>query len=251
MVEKPTKLHWPGTGLFPLKIAGSHFYRADIARVARNEPGRNSLVFCSAMLIPETNNVHDVNAVLIQIASEKAGHLSREIALELRNRLATQGIAGQETTCDAVISAGLLTSERSYDYIVELDLDLSAVPTNVEPTYPVPDRRDTCLLEYQGDGRYQIDVWLEDGVLENMHKNRVIDTWTTEHWDTINYYVAHTKNCGIGHKLFSVPKKEHYHLFGNALPAAHFLSISGRRAVIELHQGRNNSRKPKPLRGSS
>lgn len=237
MAEQLTTPHWPATGLFPVKIVGAHFYHSDIARIARNKVGCNALVFCTALLIPEENNFHDSNAILIKIDSEKVGHLSRDLALEFRNRLAIQGLTGQTTTCDAVISGGIETPDKTYDYIIELDLDISTEPTSANPTYPSIERRETCDLVRQGDRRYLIKVWLEAGVLENMHKSKSIDTWTTDHWDTIDYYVSHTKNCGLGHKLFSIPKSEHHLLFDHTSPIASFYSLSCRNAVIELVAG--------------
>lgn len=241
VVKRMTTFHWPATELFPIKVVGTRFYRSEISRIAQNESGRNALTFCLATLVPENNNPHDKNAVLVQIASEKIGHLSRECALTLRNLLVAQDLSNDPTTCDAVISAGMVTSDKVYDYIVELDLDFSKAPTQESPTYPIIDRRNPCHLKEIGNGNYQVDVWLESGVRENMHKSRTISSWTTDHWDTINYYAAHTKNCGLGHKLFSVPKAIHDQLFGTAVPTARFYSVEGRRAVIVLSNEFNDS----------
>jgi hypothetical protein len=61
-----------------------------------------------------------------------------------------------------------------------------------------------------------------------------VDSWTTDHWDTVNYYVSNKAGLGIGHKLFGIPKPEHRELFGEFEPEADIMSIEGRFAVIEL-----------------
>lgn len=235
MTETKAMLHWPATGLFPVKVVGAWFYRNELSGIAENQPGNSALVFCTALLIPERGNPHDPNAVLVMVGSEKIGHLSRENALEFRGRLNSLDLGGQTTRCGAVISGGLETAGRIYDYITELDLDLSSVPRSEEPAYPSIDRRNPNFpIERQDKGRYFVRVWLGEGVLDHMHKRKSIHCWTTEDWDTVNYYVLNSKGIGLGHKLFSVPKAKHSRLFGKSKPTASFYSLEGRNAVIEL-----------------
>ena len=237
MTEGSLASRWPGSGSYPVQIVGTHFYRENIHAIAQNAPGFNALVFCPAALILESNNPHDENAVLVEIQGRQVGHLPRELAKAFRTQLATHGVTSQATTCSAVITAGIDTPDRQYDYVIELDLDLTSKP-EMTPSRPrTIERRDPCYLQDEGDGRFLVEVWLAKDVLPNLHKSRSIDSWTTEHWTTINYYAAHTKNCGIGHKLFSIPKDTHSELFGADPPAVRFVALEGRRAVVELKRG--------------
>jgi hypothetical protein len=70
-----------------------------------------------------------------------------------------------------------------------------------------------------------------------MDARKKIHTWTTDGWDTINYYVLNSQGIGLGHKLFSVSKADHARLFGNVAPTANFKSIVGRSAIIEVNAG--------------
>lgn len=230
--------YWPQSGLFPIKVVGTRFYRESIARVAQNPQGESALVFCNASLVPECNNPYDAQAVLVAVGSEKVGHLSRDLASAFRERLCSFGLDGEQTQCRAVISAGLEAQEKIYDYVVELDLDLALQPTAAESQAESVDRRDSNFcLESQGDGKYLVRVWLGEGVLDNMHKRKKVHAWTTEGWDTINYYVLNSQGIGLGHKLFSVPKADHFRLFGSVAPIVSFKSITGRNAVIEVATG--------------
>ena len=172
-------LHWPSLGLFDKKIAGAHFYRSNISSIAQNNLGNEALVFCCATLVLQNDNAHDENAVLVQIDSSDVGHLPRHLAQEYRRRLLSLdlGTNPRKLTCDAVITAGIITSDTTYDYIIELDLNLDTTPASELAKYPEIDRRDTCLLEDQNDGTFRINVWLANGVRENMHKSMAIDGW--------------------------------------------------------------------------
>src|SRR3546814_11555661 len=87
MADSKAKLYWPPTELFPVKAVGARYYRAGISQVAQNSSGNSALVFCVATLVPERDNAHDQNAVLVQIGTVSVGHLSRDFAQEFRARL--------------------------------------------------------------------------------------------------------------------------------------------------------------------
>ncbi len=238
VIEKATTRHWPSTRLFPIKVVGTRYYHREIALIAQNQAGSSALIFCTANLIPESDNPHDPNAILVMVGREKVGHLSRDIAADFRAQLNSLGLSGQSTLCDAVISGGLETTGKAYDYIVELDFDLSTAPRVEEPAYPSIERRDSsCSLESQGNGQYLVRVWVGEGVLGHMHKRKTIHSWTADNWDTVNYYVLNSQGIGLGHKIFSVPKTEHFRLFGKSNPTASFHSLNGRNAVINLATG--------------
>lgn len=228
-------MSWPKTGLFPIKVVGTHFYRDGLSRIAQNPAGKSALVFCTALLVPEHDNPYDANAVLVKVGPEKIGHLSNELARTFRARLAALGIPGQTTCCRAVITAGIETPERSYEYIVEVDLDLSTVPVDGGSAVSAVERLEPDgILERKNRNTYLVKVWLGEGALNDMHKHRKIQSWTTDNWDTINYYVLNSKGIGLGYRLFSVPKALHAKLFGKLQPVACLRSIVGRTAVVEL-----------------
>jgi hypothetical protein len=234
-LRKTVVAYWPEIGLFPVKLAGARYYRDAIRRVARNPVGSSALVFCTASLVPESDNPHDAQAVAIMVAGEKVGHLQRDTASIFRSRLREVGLEGKESWCRAVISAGLEASGKIYDYIIELDLDLSLEPGVSTTTRQKIERRTSDFpLERQSDVRYLVHVWLGEGVLDHMHKHKKIHAWTTDDWDSVNYYVLNSKGIGLGHKLFSVSKDIHYQLFGSSAPAVNFKNISGRNATIEV-----------------
>lgn len=90
------------------------------------------------------------------------------------------------------------------------------------------------VLELGSDNAYRVDVELGDHVVNDMDRHRRVDTWTKDHWDTINYYLLNSRNVGLGHLLFTVPKDIHQKLFGEGEPDATVESIAGRTAVIVL-----------------
>lgn len=235
MAQEAAIVHWPETGLFPVKVVGARYYRDAINRVAQNATGNSALVFCTASLVPEADNPHDAQAVAVMIAGEKIGYLQRDAAPALRSRLHEVGLDGETSLCRAVISAGLEASGKIYDYIIELDFDLSSEPGISTKAHQEVDRRTSNFpLELQSDGTYLVHVWLGEGVLGHMHKHKKIHAWTTDDWDSINYYVLNSQGIGLGHKLFSISKGTHQRLFGSSIPTVHFKDISGRNATIEI-----------------
>lgn len=227
-------LHWSPTGEFPLFGIGTSNYEAALAALAQNPKGANALVFCTASLVPEDTNPHDPNAVMVAIEGQKVGYLPRAYAQVFRGYFEKFGLPIQVTTCDAVLSNGLKTADYQYAYSIELDIALEpSAPTNVGPTYPRLDRRSSSPVSLkQEDGRYLVKVRLGQGVREDMQE--VVDSWTTDHWDEINYYARNSKNLGLGHKLFGVPKPLHRQMFGEYEPDACIESLVGRTAVIAM-----------------
>lgn len=227
-------LHWQPTGQFPRYGVGTSNYEPAIAALAQNPKGRNALVFCTANLVPENTNAFDSNAVMVVIDGQKVGYLPREYAKVFRSYFEKFGLPIQATTCDAVISNGLKTDDRQYGYSIELDINLEPyAPTQGYPTYPSLDKRDSMpSLCKQDDGRYLIEVRLGQGVREDMRE--CVESWTTDHWDEINYYFPNSRNIGLGHKLFAVPKTLHGQLFGEYEPEVLIESLVGRTAVIAM-----------------
>ena len=228
-------LHWRPSGAFQVPMVGEAYGREVIAGVAQNKPGKTAMAFCTARLVPEDMNPHDQDAVAVYIANAKVGHLPRERAADLRAALARLGQPSlPPTTCDAAIVNGLVADGKAYDYAIELDLDLlGTLPQLSFPQYPEVVRRDpTPSLQARGVGLFEVTVWLPHAALHDMDQQQRVKSWTTEHWDTVNYYLRNTRGIGLGHKVVSVPKKIHAKLFGDREPQVSVLAIEGRNLTL-------------------
>lgn len=89
---------------FAVEVVGESYYTRALKTIMGDDIG--SEVRRRALLIPETNNPHDRNAVRVDIDGETVGHLSRDDARVFRRRLSRLNLNGQMTTCDAVIGGG-------------------------------------------------------------------------------------------------------------------------------------------------
>ncbi|MDM0109926.1 hypothetical protein QTH97_33800 [Variovorax sp. J22R24] len=135
---------------------------------------------------------------------------------------------------DAVILNGMTLGDTTYDYSVELDFTMEdELPGPALPKYAVPQREETMPpLRSRGVGLYEATAWLPQDALGNMHKQQAVESWTTDDWDRINYYVLNKQNIGLGHKLVAVPKDMHAQLFGENEPVVTVLAIEGRRVAL-------------------
>lgn len=227
---------WPGDMMFSVPVRGTEYYRDGIAEVAMNAPGKAALVYCAAVLVPEDSNPHDSNAVSVWVDSVQVGHLPREYASEFRQRLHAAGIPGAVTTCDALITKGLVTEERQYAYCVELDLGTDAVPeASLHPTWGHAERLDPePVFQPQADGSYTTTVLLERDALTDADKHLRVHCWTTAHWSTVNYYLFNRQHIGLGHRLFGVPKEQHEQMFGPGGADVTIEAVRHRVAAIRL-----------------
>lgn len=238
-VVEPTppseSLHWPASGMFQVQVVDESYYRDAISHVAQNEDGKTAMVFCTARLVPEDSNPHDQNAVAVYFEDAKVGHLSRQSAIEFRSALSRfENRTLSETTCDAVITNGLVADGEAYEYSIELDLELHGdVPQLMIPKYFEVARQDSSPpLQPRSAGLFEITVWLPHNALGNMHKKQHVESWTTEHWDSINYYLLNRQGIGLGHKLVEIPKATHARLFGEQEPEVSVVTIEGRTVTL-------------------
>ena len=228
-------LHWGATGLFRLSAVGESYYREALVRIAKNEPGKGAMAFCTARLVPEDLNPHDKNAVAVYVGEFKVGHLARDTAVEFRaalSRLEHRSLP--QTTCDAVILNGLVADGRMYEYSIELDLEPNGEPpTPAIPKYFKVERRDfEPPLKSQGVGLYEVAAWMPQEALDNMDKRQRVESWTTDHWDTINYYLRNRQGIGLGFKVLAVPKELHRKLFGAGEPEVAVMRVEGRTVTL-------------------
>ena len=229
--------HWVGNGLHEVAVAGTSYHRVAIQKLAKNAPGVPALVLCHAELVLEADNPHDPLAVTIRIDGAVVGHLGRQLAPNVRRALELEGLAGQTTTVDAVISNGLTTADRSYGYTVELDLapDDYKLSTAHSTAFPQLTRlpRYPELAENE-DGSFTARVWLPVSSHDWLHKRRSVTRWTTDDWDTVNFYADSHKAIGLGHKVLEIPKLQYQATFGDADVKAILEDLDGRWATLRL-----------------
>lgn len=229
------KKHWPETGLFPLKIVGTSNYHQNISTVAKNQDGEPAFVFYFGCLIQETDNPHDSNAVLVVIDSLPVGHLPKEKAKIFREVMAAKGMANEETTCSLLVRGGNKTSHMDFFYSIEADICLSDTPCELEPRYGRPVIKNGYpKFMRAGEGAGLIEIFLPAGLLDDMDKDRNINSWKSRDGSSINYYAQNGVGIGSGYWLFSIPTDEHVAIFGTEEALAEFKSISGRNAVVRL-----------------
>jgi len=139
---------------------------------------------------------------------------------------------------DAVITNGLTLHDRHYEYSVELDL---AVPIALRSDGESPDGimrhfDPNPPLERLQEGLWNARIWLP-APLECLDANLEVSEWTTDHWDSINFYVGNRQRIGLGFKLLSIPKAEYRSLFGVQMPDAAIDRVTGRWATLRLEVG--------------
>jgi len=109
------------TGSFNVIVVGVSFYQAALAKIT----GMKLEMLVQAQIVPEQNNVHDSNAVRIEIEGEMVGHLSRENAFKWRGKMISEGFSNT-VTCPAKIRWDrVYTEEGSYGVWLDIDLTLS------------------------------------------------------------------------------------------------------------------------------
>ena len=227
--------HWPESGLFPISLTGTSNYHENIQKIAQNPDDQPAFVFCTGLLIPESNNPHDQNAILIEIGNQPVGHLPRETAKPFRDALRKKGIAEEETTCSLLIRGGNKTSRADFFYSIEADLDLQDTPQEGDGSYSRPVRQHGYPQPtHASQGHWSIEIFLPAGLLEDMDKNKSINSWKSRDGETVNYYAQNRVGIGSGYWLFSIPMQKHVAMFGAESAVATFSKISGRKAVVEI-----------------
>lgn len=239
--------HWVGNGLYEVSVAGTSYHRTAIQELAKNTPGVPALVLCHAELVPVANNPHDPLAVAVRIAGAVVGHLGRQLAPNVRRALELEGLARQTTTVEAAISNGRTTADRSYEYTVELDLapDDYGISTDRRTAFPQLTRLPRYPeLVANDDGSFTARVWLPVSTHDWLHKRRSVTRWTTDEWDTVNFYADNHKGIGLGHKVLEIPKQRYQATFGDAELGASLEDLDGRWATLRLRARAGAARRP-------
>ncbi len=72
------------------EIVGESHYQNNLSRIAGPKTEAGKKYDTIALLVPETNNPHDPNAVGITIGGVQVGHLAREHAVEYRKHIGSK-----------------------------------------------------------------------------------------------------------------------------------------------------------------
>ena len=98
---------------FPTMVVAESLYQATLVKICGKPEEKYAKKF-SARLVPENNNPHDKNAVMVRIELRLVGYLSREDALTYRGKFQAKP---QDTRAK-------VTSDNGKFYRVWLKLDL-------------------------------------------------------------------------------------------------------------------------------
>ncbi|PZT39426.1 hypothetical protein A7X97_07385 [Stenotrophomonas sepilia] len=167
---------WKPVAKYAVKAALTSRFREELDEVANNRKGSTSRIFTLVVLYPDNTNTADQNAVAVmtqQAPPRMLGYLPREVAAEYRQRMAQAGYEHMVSACEAVLSGGLVTTDKVYDYILEVDLDMSIDP---HPDHLVthPEMvRHTADPEFKKDtdGAYRFKCWIPHDAVGHLHPN--------------------------------------------------------------------------------
>jgi len=210
---------WKPTAEYAVKTVLTSRFRDSLDEVTKNRRDKTSLIFTLVILYPDKDNAVDPNAMLVttqQAPPKLLGYLPREQAALYRQRMAEAGYDHMVSACEAVLSGGLVTTDRIYDYVLELDLDMSTDPDPEHLVVHSEMVRHPSDPEFKKDakGDYRFKCWLPHDAIGGLHPKLLAKGWTTDSWTTVNYYLSNAKNIGLGFKVLSVPKDKHAKVFG-------------------------------------
>ena len=118
--------HWSDGGRFQLEVLGESRYSDTIRALAGEHGDLPADAHYKALLLVDDNNPYEDKAVAVFLNQQMVGYLAPKDAAMFRQMLARQEIAGQLTSCDAVIRGGQLFDGKRMAYAVLLDIEASA-----------------------------------------------------------------------------------------------------------------------------
>lgn len=120
--QSPRRIKLDGDGSYSQEIVGESFYQSALEQIAGPKTEGGKELLCVAVLICESDNPHDENAVAVTINGKKVGHLSRDDAVSWRRMLKKRLGCLPEVELDAVIVGGWDDGISEGHYGVKLDL---------------------------------------------------------------------------------------------------------------------------------
>lgn len=231
----PRYAHWETTGSFKIAAVGTSFYRSDIAFIAQNPDNSRALVICIAYLLPDNQNIHDPHTVRVVVEGRTVGHLSRDFAKRYRSYISDLPSHIQCISVTAAITNGLKTIDKAYEYTVEVDIpDSLKLHVLNEPLRDPPMRLSGYApLRQCSDGSYLVKVWVPVSDHNELHKHRVVEEWTTDRWETVNFYAINRQGIGLGFKVYELQKREYAKLFKDG-PTSGMLLLEGQNRFATL-----------------
>jgi hypothetical protein len=106
-----------------LSIVGESHYQTELESICKPIEGEDVRFECFAELIPEPDNEHDPNAIMVCIDGVCVGYLSRRNAARYNKGIVAMREAGQPTICKAFI--GRLAQSENPNLGVALDVPLN------------------------------------------------------------------------------------------------------------------------------
>ena len=88
-----------------VEVVGESFHQSAISSVSGRKGVEAVQVDCIAVLVPEPNNPHDPNAVMVQVDAQVVGHLSRKDAILYQSVVYAAEQLGVMIACNARIAA--------------------------------------------------------------------------------------------------------------------------------------------------
>lgn len=169
------------------------------------------MVSSLVVLYPDNDNAADPNAILVTTPvspPEIARVLPTRAAAEYRKRMAEAGYMHMISACEATLTGGLDIEDRSYDYILELDLDMSEDPHPEHLMVNPQTVKRPAIPDLKPDehGAYRFKCWLPHDAVGFLHPKGRTMGWTTDSWNTINYYLANAKGIGLGSRSCQCPR---------------------------------------------
>lgn len=107
-----------GDGAFEFEIVGESHYQTALAVICGGKTENGHERYCVAYLIPEPDNPHDPNAILVEINGLQVGYIDKHSAPRM-----SKAMNGETVTIDAVIVGGWIRDDGSEGHFgVKLDL---------------------------------------------------------------------------------------------------------------------------------
>jgi len=116
--------HWSDQRRFQLEVLGESRYADTIHALAGEHGDGPADIHHKALLLPDDQNPYEDKAVAVFLNNQMVGYLAPKDALVFRTMLQRQEMAGQLTSCDAVIRGGHLYEGKRLSYAVLLDINL-------------------------------------------------------------------------------------------------------------------------------
>jgi hypothetical protein len=105
-------LHVVGRGGYPRNVVGESHCQDALAAICGGHNRDGHELEIEGELVPEPSNPYDSNAVMVSIAGQKVGYLSRDDASQYQTSLVAAGFGSQRVKVGAKIVGGWRTNQH-------------------------------------------------------------------------------------------------------------------------------------------